>query len=1579
MSFTFIPKNLRAPTELDSSALRSRAESAKASFDSGLDSMTGSYANPLKHWYLGKLDKEAGLTSITQEEVTNLNEKGIALRYADVKDYTPSQLKQAAFEYAEDDLRNQKVNQLYGTTNLVSGMAPYVFDPVNLFPFGRAVSFAKLGKFNPIATSVNRGQRFKAAASTYKKYAKEAFLGNAAVEPLYYMDARYTGQTYAPEDFVVNSVVGAAVGAGFFGTIAAGINFRKAGRATADIQNFEDMYSFLETGDFGGAANTLFQNSPKFRAELEKMKGVADAVQQAYQTDGMLRFDALTKAEQNLVRKAMDGYVERGVQATMSKAMSEQMLEDVKQNPDISIQEMSQTYRERYIRVYDAVMRNDFTGLNADDLDIVNRVTGESGVLERSAQEGAKPLKLAELDSNRLGALAAAQEEALGILATLKKLRVKTFEQAVAEGKMTASQRTKILKRFNKLYEKSYAKEVGLASEVINNIFGKEIKIKAAKRKSQERLGLRGYYEDGDIYLNRAEIILGNGGTPFNTIIHEAVHALKDIDPDSWQQIKSLIEESPKLADAMRDFIQNRRGYRGEKRITNELPSVALEWAITQRDFWLELQNKNRPLFVKLKQALKEMFSRLQELFKAEPLGRVFEEKELRKLLNPDITPDELARRIGEIINTSREKRLGYGKILEAVESAQQNVNRAAFSEPIAGRTVVERRLDEFSPEETIDADNQNLRGVREQAVRSQLIGLLSVDGYKADNLFDELLTPIDELQADIDPDAGEFIQFGEFKARVQEYTSTIIGEDFERYDILTDSDYTNLYDNLRNFYTNSYNKTAIAMRNNDLFRRIERAIDGKPEAEHAEIKQRVVLNYHQDAARTVVGNALKREAIVRQLAEGKTQKAKTERFRSMLDGQERAGTPLLAGLEVEMLAASQQAVIPLFDVIYRHGLQDLFMPETTVDMFKGGDIRRFEMFGKGKKERSMEFHRQLHQALLKRKLPKEWEEFAALKELFDVLQSTELFVLTKLNEAGLSTSKLTDFGGVSQKWDPSIIYDMGLDAFKARMLETMDIPATARAHGGVLFVKGRMEPFDAVKFIEQWYESLDPTQRVADDVQVFDLENNFAGRMVRLKPDTATDVLLEFSGYDNIGFLMMQQIQRLAAVAHMAKFAGTKPNELLTEVLEGIGSKGVARKSAKATVDAMTGILENPVDVSLANQGNVIKKLSNILFMSGSGIASLTDIPLAASTLQVQGISFVENNQVFLKAWQEATKRRFGNDAARMKQYWLGTGAGIDVLNNAVIKRFTSTELGGGFLDKMNKLMFRVNGLEAMTNIHQEMYVDVLTRGLAMELGSKTPSPELINNLTEFGFTKSEITRLANSVETDPNGVSRIVPNSVKAEKLQLKLRNYITKYMRQAVFMPDQGTRAQLVLGFRRGTAAGEMAHMATQYMPFMAGMSKLLHRRFVNGNFGTGNPEMIHRMSHLIAYVGGAMAFGYMATVIKDLLRGRAPIGIDGLSAFDVSRIVQQSGVLGVLEVPLDVKDWGALSALAPMPSTILGIGVDTATLDSKGLADGVGQLTGGQIIGPPQWLHGMIGESMAQTLNEMQLDILDESNP
>jgi len=1576
-TFSYQPETLRAPTQLDSSLLRTRKESFVASVETGFDSMVGSYANPVKHWYLGTLDKESGLGKITKEDVDKLNEQGVPLEYSRVKDFTPSQLKQAAFETVEDTLRTTRINQQYAGTNMLGSFLPYVIDPVNLVPFGRIAAVGKAGvAFNKLNLAINRGQRFRAGAQSYKQYAKEAFLGNAAVEPLYYMDARTSGQEYDAVDMSFNVLLGTGIGTGFFGTIGAGINFRKAGRNLQNIQDFESMYSFLETGDYDQAVNVAFRDIPKFRESIQKIDILADAVKQAYDTDGIFRFDQLDAQQQKAVRKVLQNFVDNGVQSSLARTLSDQMIEEVRDNPNISVSDLSVTYRERYLKIYDALLGDgDTTGFNADDLDAYNKVTNKSGVFETKVDEAeTKPLKIVnELNPKEFGNLKAAQEDANIIMAILRKHGVETLEDALAEGRISNRERIKLLKRFEKSYKKAYSKQIELASNVINNIFGAKVDIKRAP-KDYKGIAFVRMEESPTIYITRAERLLGLGHHPFSVLLHEAGHSLKAIDPDAWQQLYKIVEDNPELKAGLEDFIENVRNYKRDG-VAGEIPSVLLEWAITQKEFWRELQGRNRPLFVKLKEALKEMFALMTQRFQGDKADAVFNDRTLRSMLNKGTTPESLARSIAEVINLSRENRLGYGKTMDAIDTVRANIRRAAYSEDPAGTTNTERLLQENTPRD-IEGDNRSLFELRYDTLAKSFE---EMTGQSIIPLYDVLLQPLDEFAADIDPDAGEFISLSEFKARVQKYTAKILDEEFNRDDILLDSDYEQLYDNLRNFHTNNYNKSAIAMRNNELFRSIERAIDGKPQSQHADIRREVIKTYHEDAAGVIISNAIKRKSLQRQLDELKTKEEKVALLRSMLDGQERKGTPLMSGLENNMHAAGAEMVIPLLDVIYRHGMQELFMIDEGFSFLRDKGPRRFEMFGKNKKQRSIEFHRRLHQALLDRKLPKDMETIEAFEELFDVIQATELKLLKKLNEAGLDVKKLQDFGGVSQKWNAELIYDMGLPAFKKRMLEVLDLEATAKAHGDVLWVEGKSEPFDINKFIDQWYESLDPTRRIEDDVQVFNLENTFAGRMVRVKPEFATDVMMEFSGYDNVGYLMIQQFQRYAALAEMTRFAGTKPNEMLTGILNDIGARGVGNKSAKATIDAMTGILWNPVDTTLAGFSNVITKLSNILFMTGAGAASLSDVPLSASTIQVQGIDFVENNRVFLKAWKEATARRFGNDQKRMKDYWTGVGAGLDVLNNAVIRRVANTELGSGMLDKGVQFVMRYNGLEPLTNIHQEMYLDVITRGMAMELSSASPAIDLMNNLRAFGFTDAEIKRLGNAIDTDPNGVERIVPNSIGASKLREKYRQYLTKYMRQAVFMPDQGTRAQHMLGFRRGTKAGEMAYVSTQYMPFMSGMGKLLFRRFVSGNYGTGRADMIHRMSHLVAYLGGAMAFGYLTTVVKDILRGREPIGIDGLSAFDVSRIVQQSGVLGPLEVPLDVKDWGVLSALAPMPSTILGIGVDTVQGDVDGIADGVSALTGGHMIGPPQWLHGMAGETMAQTLNEMQLDLLDYSNP
>jgi hypothetical protein len=444
-----------------------------------------------------------------------------------------------------------------------------------------------------------------------------------------------------------------------------------------------------------------------------------------------------------------------------------------------------------------------------------------------------------------------------------------TLEEAVAEGHVTNRERIKLLKRFEKSYKKAYSKQIELASTVINNIFGAKVDIKRARKDFK---GIAYVVGDTDptIYITRAERLLGAGHHPFTVLLHEAGHSLKAIDPDAWQQLYKIVEDNPNLKAGLEEFIQN-IGYK-KSAIPEEIPSFMLEWAVTQKEFWRELQGRNRPLFVKLKEALKELFVSVRRVFQAQEDNAFFDD--IGSMLNKGTTPESLARSIAEVINLSRENRLGYGKTMDAIDTVRANIRRAAYSEDPAGTTNTERLLQENTPRD-IEGDNESLLELRYNTL---IDSFEEITGQSIVPLYDVLLQPLDELAADIDPDAGEFISFSEFKARVQKYTARILDEEFNRDDILLESDYEQLYDNLRNFHTNNYNKSAIAMRNNELFRRIERAIDGKPQSEHADIRRYEIRKYHVDSANVIISNAVKRKSLLRQLDELKTKEEKVVR-----------------------------------------------------------------------------------------------------------------------------------------------------------------------------------------------------------------------------------------------------------------------------------------------------------------------------------------------------------------------------------------------------------------------------------------------------------------------------------------------------------------------------------------------------------------------------------------------------------------------------------------------------------------------------------------------------------------------------
>ena len=1618
-------RTLSVPTNVGdlSSSLTGRLDSTKASVEEGFNSATAYVVNPFKNWYAGKQDEKNGLAPVTEEEVNDYRKIGL-FNLNSIKGETPTQLYFRAEAQLAQQIRHQSINQNYPITNTIGMLAPAVVDPANLVPFGRALRVSPLSQLNKVNIAIAQGDKYAAAMHSVKGYVAEALVSNTAVAPFHYANMHYQGVDYDASDVALDIAVGTGVGAGFFGPIAAYRNFRRAGVNLNKRQMFEDMNQFFQTGDYTKAANVLYEGSPEFRKKIKKIGEFTELVNTSIQTDGVIDFTNLNAGQIKTLRGVVDYFHGEGLQASLTNALSKQLVTELEADPDVSINQFAYNQRTRYADILVAIQDRDISRLSEVDQEIARSVIDASpGVTIDALPEATidtadgmlpaitkSPIRF---DTDNLGSLAEAHKRAGNILRIIKENKATSVQDLVDRGIINEQQKTAALTAFNKAYEKAYAREIGVANSVINNIFGRQFNFDKMP-KEKRGVSISGKPTIGQaaasadlIMLNRAEVVLGMGKSPFGLMLHEATHVIKAQMPEMYAELESAIGRHPDFQAEIRKY----KAHYSADLIDAEIPSVTLEWAITQPAFWTELNKANKTLFKQFSEAIVEILKRAKELFSKSKLNTEFL-NDVDNLL-VDMTPAEFAAQLAAIINSGRGKNLPFDQILNATQSVNSNIRNLVYSESIdvgtepktktggvysgikdfifsdsidantGPRTEVNRVLEDYKPESTVTGQNAKLREHRRQTFnRLAATTLPNVRGENVQRFVETLTNYIDELAEEVDPDAQEFISFDEYKARIREFTSEIIDEDLTREDILSSADYTELYDNLRLYSMSLVNDKSL-LRNNDLYRKVIRGTKDleQASAQYRSTKNSIVKEYYENKAQAVVGNAMKRAAVKSRLRNFKTDAQRLAYLRTLLDGQERKNMPRIAGLENEMTANSQNAAVPILDVLYKHGLDELFMPDNSFGVFRADrKDPKWHMFGKSRKDRSKAFHDELHKALLARKLPEAWGEVPALKEMFDVLMATEVRLLDELNAAGLDIKMLSDFGGVSQKWDGNIIHTMGYQKFKARMLEVMDLEATSDTHAGVLFIDGKEEVFTVDAFLKQWYDTLDPNRKIDSDVQVFDLEESFGGRMVRIKPEHATDVMLEFSGYDNIGYLMLQQIQRRSALATMASFAGTKPNEMLTGLLEGLstgrGVNAFNAKSYKATVDSLTGILENPVDSTLATFENKFKQLSNILFLSGSGISSLTDIPMVASTLEVMGVRFGETNKLFLEAYGDAMKRRFGDDPDGMRDFLLGQGAGFDAINNQVIRRLSDTTTNVGKMDKLHNLLFKINGLNALTTAHQELFVDVLTQGIAREFGKPTMSSQLRANLLNFGFEAGDIDKLRKSVTKSPDGTFRLVPTGVKDAALAKKYRQYITKYMRQAVFMPDAGTNAQMTLGFRKGTFEGTLARIATQYQPFMAGMTKLLYRRFMNGDFGKGDAAMAYKVAHLVSYIGGALAFGYIATVLKDLARGEKPMSLLNMRPYQWSRVVQQSGMLGVLEMPLDIKDYGVMEALSPLPSTIFGLGVDLSSGDAKGALDNAQALTGENIYGPPQWLHGMIGEVMTEYLNEIQGDMLKD---
>ena len=1856
-----IAPKYRVPTNLVESGLNlaSRGESFSASVAEGFDSMVGALGGGGQQWLAGHLDKTMFNESdykVDKPEIERLKSQGVPLE--DDRDYTVSQVYLIKNRFYRNLGRQSRIDDKFAFSNFVGSALPELTNPTNFIPFGRGVTGIRaLGsaapKVSKKAKYMAEGKRVRSAFESFKQVGTDALIGNAAVEPFYYMDARHQGKEHTLGNSLLNVGFGTAIGAGFFGSITAGLQFRETGRFFSEAQLYEDLYSFMETGQLDKAANVLFQNSKSFRKAIQKEKVFAEKVKDALDSDGVLRTDDMSDQELELLLSVVEKYTQKSLVSALQQSMTRYILKNfAKDEQNLTIEQFSRKYRDSFLKIHEAVNTNTldaYLKLNKAEQEIArdlvkefifqdkdlaagSMVEGEEApwfdpetgeilpdpqapqqftsarysengyevssagdtrfsafrarlkdgrTIEQAYQEAkgsgkGQPAKdpnfdyygtykalwaqwakenpelmqdlaekargkvltdkFANTENNQARALAellnenvyfaeprasdgpelvggfdprgkgtpegdgkdkamrgvadaaiveieegrtrpSSSKTSLDTLGNptkdstvimlarngglrgkglrdetkvaiknahdngasfvvgdmpnvdsqfidwleeigadykvyhtgeksrihstkprasgapkplnfrtkilkmreLRRLAVDmsqlrkdnksadlkpTMQEMVDRGIITKKQADAYISRFNKQYGKLYRQHIEVANRVVNNIFGKEFTLKLEEEYEPEYNTLLGMFKEREgadtVFLARMDHMLIAQSDAFSVIVHEAVHALQRYDVESYNKIRQAIAENPLLEAEIERLVGELRGYKPED-IEAELPSVLLEWAITKKEFWRTLNDSDPTVFRKLKRAIVQLFRDARKLFfNRQSHQDIFSDKNLKKLLEED-SPAELATKIGNILAEARAKQGAEGVLIDAIDSVTENANRVAriTSEEIKDPKQ-SRFLEQNSFKSTSDA-NSKLRKVRTDSFL-RLAAL--VYGKTSQAELDDLLDFIPYLE--------------ETKEVFVEKLQRLLGEDLKFGDDVVNLlyDITKKRAAISKLASNSQKlKNNMSGLDLELRRQLSR-VQGDDFDAFRE-RQDVVDNYYITKMTAILHDSFIEIILKERLDDFKTDQQKLAFLRSYLDGQERKGTTGEFGLENKIIADSQAAAMPLMDVLAEYDLLELFMPDGTMGWFKAfknkNKLASWRIFGRDAKQASAEFHKQLHQALIDRKLPEAWEKYEGLRVLFETLQATEFKLLKDLNSAGIEIGMLDDFGGISQKWDIDIIKSMSREAFVADLLPKLDVEATKRAIGLLEKDKDGNDVFDAKKFLGEWYDELISEQRVAEDIQVLDLDSLFTSRLVRILPESAVEVASKYSGYDSIGHLLIQQIQRRAAVATIARNAGLQPNKLLKKLAEGLNVKGKSTYSNKgayiATVNKLTGILENPVDVHVSKIGDFVQKFSNLVFLSGSGLSSLTDIPLIASTLEMQGVKFGQNNKEFWETWQESMARKF-EDPDQMRAYFLSMGAGFDILNNAVIRRLSDASGGKSGIDRLNSLLFKVNGLNAFTATHQEVYVDMLTRALARDI-----SPEFKVNLMENGFTARDIEYMQSKKEKGPDGIFRVDPRNLTAPVAK-KLRMYMTKYMRQAVIVPDIGTKAQMTMGFRKGTVEGEVARVVTQYQPFMAAMTKLLYRRFKNGSFGkTKDNATMYKMAHLVTYLGTALAFGYMVTVLKDVAKGEKPTFLTDMTPFTFKRVVSQSGVLGILQVPVDAATGsGPTAAVAPFPATLFGLAWDTATGDVDGAVDAAQSFAGGDMYGV-QSVYSLLGLVFTEALNEIQLNELD----
>ncbi len=1532
------------------------AEAVKSSFTSGLKwTSLGMGASLITQYNL----RGDGSDPITEDSYWESDawKYGVSFKEGDTESSLAYKVDQARKRtFADSKIYARK----RGLVTMPAGIAGSLPDPVNFLGIGWAGASAKAAAL--------AGKR----SAAFFHGTKDSFLAmqayNAVTLPAYAAaQEQATGIPYSADQGILDVGFNTIFGAGF-SLFGGRKNLKNATYARNTEMGYNNMERAMNDHDIVGVARSTFESgSENINRIVTSDQRLQDIV------DGKIKAEELNVEDKTKISVLAQVFEKEASVARVQKSLAEKYRNGEYGGSKDPLVTASSKFKKQLNRVTETLVDGDLSRLSKDDIEVM-----ESAGFVFESENGALYSKGSRVISENA---ANTIVEDIGLLTktdynlTNQNVRdLNTISRNLVEiGKMDG-QKVKDPKRrsellddtyvvLNRVYEAAYGKKyTDLVDEVatavneiltgqkdfiktkVNSVDDQLVDLVLEKKGSSERAASYAYIEphmrELTTYVNGPHHIFGgfsSGATAskhgptilLSTLMHEAWHNLAKFDSKTYNKLLRTAK-SLDLTSPTNKVILSRGGY-SESELKYETNSVLLEAAMALPEFWAALPKATQAKYSNVINAVLNLSSKYGD--------QIPSFRELSPKLSATEYPKILAENIANIHKNIENKSISNG--VESLKVNQERVGDALYKRP------------EYEP----SYENKNFNS------RANQQDLYEKDPYAymvktiGDLLGPNKLTPYltfrqPQSKADFNARVVELItELDESgHTHVAKYAKDIITSLSA-----TDKRRTKVLKQLRKGQGNTVTLLSEMFDSGTPTEAIYRIGYILEDSTMNPSQKLTAVNkfFEQENAAMMlrkVHDANIEKTIDDILASKSSPKAKLDQLKTFLDGSQRQGSFRGQSVQRAVDVQIQKDQTPLIEFLENNGMLELFLGE-DVSKYMGSyrtkvhNLKSYKkIYGDNLKEASKKLHIDIMNAISTGKTPKRLKGNKEFEELVDIIKTTLSGQMAEINHLGVNMRRRQGFNGYGVAYDRTGISQMSKAEFVDYMLRVSDLEKTHQLHGGVMkgltnvdekgtVKKIALVDFEPKKYFENFYDEVVSGKF---DEGLVEGDSSILGGLrksakIAYKQEFEIEAAHKLSNFESMGRMLLRQIRNRSEKISLVKQLGHDPNAQLLSYAKTKGLEGQSGyKTFKMTADQITGKLDNPADAHIAKIFQTIRQASNVLFLPTSGLSALSDIPLTISTLQYLGAKMSTGE--FIQAYKSAAANHFKGNKTQTANWFRAQGAGFDLVTRTMAQRVVTGEsFDNGITGFANQAMFEINGLNRITAVHQQIFIDILTNSLGQQFKSGKFNDTLIGRMKEFGFTDVELKTLRKYVVKTPDGKLRLGSSNIENAPLQRKMSNFLMTYMKEAVIEPDAGAQAIARLGLESGTITGEVARTALQYSSFMLGMSRVVYRRFANG-YNNDAPYNASRMSHLATYIGAALAFAYMTTVLKDLSRFKEPINAFNMSNFDMMRILRQSGLFGITELGLNAAQFGPSAALSPMGE----MAVNVASGDFKSAA-------------------------------------------